>query len=107
MSLQRFSPRTGQQFIQRIGNRLAVACQGCNVFTKLIQRYRNRWHDAIAEVWLTTICTHLPPHGMPQQLCIAGPLAEVGARILVERQAARAAHGWVMDTYLMRRGLRA
>ena len=56
---------------------------------------------------------HLPPQGitiwwgaylgMPQQICISGPLPEVGARILVERQAARAAHGWVMDTYLMRR----
>ena len=45
--------------------------------------------------------------GMPQQMCIAGPLAEVSARILVERQAARAAHGWVMDTYLMRRDGRA
>ncbi len=41
--------------------------------------------------------------GMPQQICIAGPLAEVGARILAQRQAARAAHGWIMDTYLMRR----
>ena len=45
--------------------------------------------------------------GMPQQMCIAGPLAEVSARILVERQSARAAHGWVMDTYLMRRDGRA
>jgi precorrin-6A synthase len=42
--------------------------------------------------------------GMPQQVLVCGPLAEVSARILVERQAARAAHGWVMDTYLMRRG---
>ena len=42
--------------------------------------------------------------GMPQQICIAGPLAEVGGRIQSERQVARAAHGWVMDTYLMRRG---
>lgn len=175
----------------------------------------NRWHDAIAEVWLTTICAHLPPHGaggrvallvwgdpslydstlriaerlavqlpltvsvvpgitalqaltaahaialndinapvtittgrqlrdhgwpesadtvavmldghcafqnlapegitiwwgaylgMPQQICIAGPLAEVSARILLARQTARAAHGWIMDTYLMRRGSRA
>ena len=60
---------------------------------------------------------HLPPEGitiwwgaylgMPQQICIAGPLAEVSARILVERQAARAAHGWMMDTYLMRRESRA
>ena len=60
---------------------------------------------------------HLPPEGvtiwwgaylgMPQQICIAGPLAKVSSRILVERQAAREAHGWVMDTYLMRRGGRA
>jgi len=42
--------------------------------------------------------------GMPQQVLVSGPLAEVSARILVERQAARAAHGWVMDIYLMRRG---
>jgi precorrin-6A synthase len=56
---------------------------------------------------------HLPPEGitiwwgaylgMPEQLCIAGPLAEVSARIQAERQTARAAHGWIMDTYLMRR----
>ncbi len=56
---------------------------------------------------------HLPPEGitiwwgaylgMPQQICIAGPLAEVSGRIQAARQAARAAHGWVMDTYLMRR----
>jgi precorrin-6A synthase len=44
--------------------------------------------------------------GMPQQILVSGPLAEVSARILVERQAARAAHGWVMDTYLMRRDTR-
>ncbi|MBC7680878.1 MAG: precorrin-6A synthase (deacetylating) [Ferruginibacter sp.] len=42
--------------------------------------------------------------GMPQQILVCGPLAKVSVRILVERQVARAAHGWVMDTYLMRRG---
>jgi precorrin-6A synthase len=41
--------------------------------------------------------------GMPQQICIAGPLAEVSGQIQAARQAARAAHGWIMDTYLMRR----
>lgn len=56
---------------------------------------------------------HLPPEditiwwgaylGMPQQICIAGPLAEVSGRIQAKRQSARAAHGWIMDTYLMRR----
>ncbi|HET9067583.1 MAG TPA: precorrin-6A synthase (deacetylating) [Amaricoccus sp.] len=41
--------------------------------------------------------------GMPQEILIAGPLAEVGARIVAARAAARAAHGWIMDTYLLRR----
>jgi precorrin-6A synthase len=74
--------------------------------------------DTVA-VMLDGACAfqHLPPEGitiwwgayldMPQQLCIAGPLAEVGGQIQAARQAARAAHGWIMDTYLMRRSGRA
>ena len=41
--------------------------------------------------------------GMPEQLCISGQLRQVSAQIQQERQAARAAHGWIMDTYLLRR----
>ena len=41
--------------------------------------------------------------GMPEQLCIAGALASVRDEIVQRRTAARAAHGWIMDTYLMRR----
>ncbi|MFZ4288237.1 precorrin-6A synthase (deacetylating) [Variovorax sp. HJSM1_2] len=41
--------------------------------------------------------------GMPEQLCISGPLTQVSAQIQQQRQAARAAHGWIMDTYLLRR----
>lgn len=41
--------------------------------------------------------------GMPHQLCLSGPLAEVAATILREREQARARHGWVMDTYLLKR----
>ena len=41
--------------------------------------------------------------GMPHQLCISGPLAEVSATIVREREQARARHGWLMDTYLLRR----
>ena len=41
--------------------------------------------------------------GMPQEIVIAGPLAEVGARIVAARAEARARHGWIMDTYLLRR----
>lgn len=42
--------------------------------------------------------------GMPEQILDAGPLAETAPRIVAARAAARARHGWIMDTYLMRRG---
>ncbi|MCJ8139010.1 precorrin-6A synthase (deacetylating) [Falsirhodobacter halotolerans] len=42
--------------------------------------------------------------GMAQEVSIAGPLAEVGPRILAARAAARADHGWIMDTYRLQRG---
>jgi precorrin-6A synthase len=41
--------------------------------------------------------------GMPNQMCISGPLADVGQKILDQRQTARATHGWIMDTYLLRK----
>lgn len=41
--------------------------------------------------------------GMPEQLLDSGPLDEAGARILLARKQARARHGWIMDTYLLRR----
>jgi precorrin-6A synthase len=39
---------------------------------------------------------------MPEEILIAGPLAEVAPRILRQRAEARAAHGWIMDIYLLR-----
>jgi precorrin-6A synthase len=41
--------------------------------------------------------------GMPQQITLAGPLAETGPLILKARTEARANHGWIMDVYLLRR----
>lgn len=41
--------------------------------------------------------------GMPNQITLHGPLAEAGPRILAARDRARAEHGWIMDTYLLRR----
>ncbi|THH38196.1 precorrin-6A synthase (deacetylating) [Aliishimia ponticola] len=41
--------------------------------------------------------------GMPEQVLEAGPLAEAAPRIVQTRDAARARHGWIMDTYLLRR----
>lgn len=41
--------------------------------------------------------------GMPQQILVHGPLAEVKDRISALRQQARLEHGWIMDIYLLRR----
>ncbi len=41
--------------------------------------------------------------GMETEIRIAGPLGAVAARIVETRKAARAAHGWIMDIYLLRR----
>jgi precorrin-6A synthase len=41
--------------------------------------------------------------GMPEEIILAGPLAEVGARIVKLRAEARARHGWIMDSYIIKR----
>ena len=41
--------------------------------------------------------------GTPRQLLIAGDLSAVADEIVERRAAARAAAGWIMDTYLLRR----
>ncbi|MFM2391687.1 MAG: hypothetical protein RLZZ437_3242 [Pseudomonadota bacterium] len=42
--------------------------------------------------------------GMPEQALLHGPLSKVGTQIVARRAELRAAHGWIMDIYLMRRG---
>ncbi len=42
--------------------------------------------------------------GMAGEIRISGPLHAVSAKILATRAEARAAHGWIMDIYLLRRG---
>ncbi|WP_208539261.1 SAM-dependent methyltransferase [Algihabitans albus] len=41
--------------------------------------------------------------GMPEELLLSGPLAEIGPEIVPARAATRARHGWIMDIYLLRR----
>ena len=41
--------------------------------------------------------------GMPDQIIMSGALAEVGPHILAQRQAARERHGWIMDSYILKR----
>ncbi len=40
--------------------------------------------------------------GTPDELLVAGPVRKVADRIRRLRSAARARHGWIMDTYLLR-----
>lgn len=57
--------------------------------------------------------THLPPEstkiwwaayvGMPQETAISGPLAETAPKIIEARKKLRAAHGWIMDIYILDR----
>lgn len=41
--------------------------------------------------------------GLPQQLLAAGRVGDVAEQIIAIRSKARASHGWIMDTYLLRR----
>ncbi len=41
--------------------------------------------------------------GMPHQVIFSGPLAEIGAAIVEARARARAEHGWIMDSYILKR----
>jgi len=42
--------------------------------------------------------------GMPHQIILSGQLNEVGMKIAEMRAQARARHGWIMDSYIIRRG---
>lgn len=41
--------------------------------------------------------------GMSDEILLSGELAEAGPRIVAARQAARARHGWIMDSYILKR----
>ena len=41
--------------------------------------------------------------GMPDQILLSGSLHDLSAQIIETRTKARAAHGWIMDIYLLRR----
>ncbi|QOZ53971.1 precorrin-6A synthase (deacetylating) [Bradyrhizobium sp. CCBAU 53338] len=41
--------------------------------------------------------------GLADQIILSGALTEVGPRIVAARQDARARHGWIMDSYILKR----
>jgi precorrin-6A synthase len=42
--------------------------------------------------------------GMPNQIIFAGALADIAAAIVAARHEARRRHGWIMDSYILKRG---
>ena len=53
--------------------------------------------DPEAEIWWGAYL------GTPHEILISGPLAAMAETITETRRKARAEHGWIMDTYLIRR----
>ncbi|HWX58116.1 precorrin-6A synthase (deacetylating) [Bradyrhizobium sp.] len=41
--------------------------------------------------------------GMPEQITLSGPLADIAAQIAENRRSAREKHGWIMDSYILKR----
>ena len=41
--------------------------------------------------------------GMPYEIILSGPLADIGPRIVETRRKAREQHGWIMDSYIIKR----
>jgi precorrin-6A synthase len=41
--------------------------------------------------------------GMPEEITLSGPLSVMGPKIASARRDARNRHGWIMDTYLLKR----
>jgi len=70
-------------------NSVAVMLDGACAFTTLAPECVAIWWGAYL--------------GMAHQALIAGSLAEVATAIVARRAALRAEHGWIMDTYLLRR----
>jgi precorrin-6A synthase len=77
------------------------------------RRLRERGWSGSAVVMLDADCSFqtCPPDariwwgaylGTKDELLVAGTVGEVGPRIVALRSEARARHGWIMDTYLLR-----
>ena len=78
---------TGRQLSGEFCGTVAVLLDGDCAFRKCPPRTRIWWGAYL---------------GTDHELLVAGTVAEVGERIVSLRADARARHGWIMDTYLLR-----
>ena len=70
-------------------NTVMVMLDGGAAFQSLDTRGLNIWWGAYL--------------GMPNEILMSGALADVGPRIAVARSEARKRHGWIMDSYILKR----
>jgi precorrin-6A synthase len=98
-------------------HRIALNRVGGAVQITTGRRLAAGWPEGVDDVvvMLDADCSfrHLDPQGLeiywgaylgtPEELLIAGPLADVGEEIARVRACARERKGWIMDTYLLRR----
>ena len=94
--------RVGQPLAVTTGRRLAASGfpPGCDDVVVMLDKdcaFRHVDPAGVTIYW----GAHL---GTSHQVLIAGELAAVAEQIATVRSAARARRGWVMDTYLLRRG---
>ncbi len=92
--------RTGRPLHITTGRRLAAEgfpAHSDDVVVMLDARAAFRVADANDEIYWGAYV------GTPDEILISGRVADVADRIAAEREAARQRHGWIMDTYLLRR----
>lgn len=89
----------GRPFLVTTGRRLSEDAQAHeDLVVMLDSGFRARELTGGWQVWWGANL------GTPSEELVAGPLAEVTDQVLAARTRAEAATGWVMDTYLLRRG---
>jgi precorrin-6A synthase len=93
--------RIGRPVAITTGRRLAsgfpAAVDSAVVMLDAENTYRQFIDDDIDIYWGAYL-------GTSDEILIEGPLRDVAEQIERERSRARAEHGWIMDTYLLRRG---
>ena len=93
--------RVGRPLVITTGRRLASTGMPAGADDVVVMLDGQAAHLGVDPTGITVYWgAHL---GGPDQVLVAGPLAEVADEVVAARAAARATRGWVMDTYLLRR----
>jgi len=91
----------GENFLVTTGRQLRAQGWPNNVNTLIVMLDGNCAFQTLAapgvQIWWGAFL------GMAEQIIRAGDLPEIGPEIVALRAEARAAHGWIMDIYMLRR----